>query len=160
MRKCAKKHAHEKLILFTGKPGPTMLCSWRPTYSEDDGDLKKSFEAWYWRWKVSGGKPDKCSNSVGLTQPRCSRQSISSSPTEQAKHIQNQVREGVQMKKTFLIGHCPFRGGGGRPLPGWFGEGGADLSGKCPVKNVCSMDAFPYSTNNKQMQIKVQCNYK
>ena len=31
------------------------------------------------------------------------------------------VREGVQMKKTFLNGHCPFRGGGGKPLPGWFG---------------------------------------
>ena len=41
MRKCAKKHAHEKLILSTGKLGPTMLCSWRPTHSEDDGDLKK-----------------------------------------------------------------------------------------------------------------------
>ena len=24
-------------------------------------------------------------------------------------------------KKTFLNGHCPFRGGGGRPMPGWFG---------------------------------------
>ena len=30
--------------------------------------------------------------SVGLTQPRCLRQSISSSHTEQAKHIQDQVR--------------------------------------------------------------------
>ena len=31
------------------------------------------------------------------------------------------LREGVQMKKTFLNGHCTFRGGGGRPLPDWFG---------------------------------------
>ena len=31
------------------------------------------------------------------------------------------IREGVQMKKTFLNGHCPFRGGGPQPLPGCFG---------------------------------------
>ena len=31
------------------------------------------------------------------------------------------VREGVQIKKTFLNGHCPFRGGGPQPLPGCFG---------------------------------------
>ena len=34
---------------------------------------------------------------------------------------QGSLREGVQMKKTFLNGHCPFRGGGGRPLSSWFG---------------------------------------
>ena len=32
-----------------------------------------------------------------------------------------QLREGVQTKQTFLNGHCMFRGGGGQPLPGWFG---------------------------------------
>ena len=32
----------------------------------------------------------------------------------------SEIREGVRMKKTFLNGHCPFRGGG-RPLPGCFG---------------------------------------
>ena len=39
-----------------------------------------------------------------------------------APKLYMELREGVQMKKkTFLNGHCPFRGGGGLPLPGWFG---------------------------------------
>ena len=32
-----------------------------------------------------------------------------------------QVREDINEKKTFSFGHCPDEGGGGSPMPGFFG---------------------------------------